>query len=327
MKIGKLNISDLEKLVLKNLSCKNKKVLSTGAIGNDCSAIELDKNIIYLSSDPITGATKDIGRLAININCNDIATAGIKPLGIMLTLLLPPEIKEFEISQIMIDAQKEADKLGITILGGHTEVTEAVNRVIISSTIIGVGEKEQFNMKSKVEAGDRILITKGIGIEGTGIIATEKEDELRKFIPLNLLNKAKNLLNKISVLKEGLIAKDLCKNMHDVTEGGLLGALWEISHYYNLGIEIDFDKIHIPEEVEAITSHYKINPLRLISSGTMIIIVDKENVISLVEKLNKENIKVFDIGCFISENRKILKINENYEDIAPPESDELYKII
>lgn len=327
MKIGKLNISDLENLVLKNISCQNENILSTGEIGNDCSAVKIDDKILYLSSDPITGATKNIGSLALNVNANDIATTGVEPLGIMLTILLPPNIKECEISEIMREVQSEADKLGVTILGGHTEITDAVNRIVISSTVIGVGENIHFKSKDKVVSGDRIVITKGVGIEGAGIISFEKERELKSILSESILEKAKNLLNSISVVKEGVISKTLSKGMHDVTEGGLLGALWEMSYFYNLGIEIEYDKIYIPEEVKAITDFYKIDPLKLISSGTMVIVVDEKNLKNLLKKLEDNRIKAFDIGYFTSDERKILIKDGKAEEIVPPDSDELYKIL
>lgn len=327
MKIGKLNITDLKELIFSNITNRNKKILATGEIGNDCSAIEVDNNIIYLSSDPITGATKNIGALAVNINCNDIATEGIVPTGIMLTILAPEITTKDEIATIMKDAEREATKLGITILGGHTEITSAVNRIIISATVIGIGDKESFKKRKTIKSGDRLVITKGVGIEGIGIIASEKEEELKKYISADILSEAKALLAQTSVVKEGILANSIVKSMHDVTEGGILGAIWESASYHNLGVEIEYNNIYIPNCVKVITDYYNIDPLRLISSGTMLMIVDKEKSETLLTLLKDNDIKAYDIGYFTNKQEKILIRDKLKENITPPDSDELYKII
>ncbi|MGL5000605.1 MAG: AIR synthase family protein [Cetobacterium sp.] len=327
MKIGKLTISDLNDLIFNNIKNSNENILSTGEIGSDCAAIEVGDNVIYLSTDPITGANNGLGKLAININCNDIATEGISPTGIMLTILAPPNTKKEEIALIMKDAQDEANKIGVSIIGGHTEITTAVNRTIVSATSIGIGLKKDFKKRENIVADDRIIITKGIGIEGTGIIAFEKEEELLKFFPKSIVEDAKNLLNETSVVKDGIIANRFAKGMHDVTEGGLLGALWESSCFYNLGIEISYEKIFIHHSTKEICEYFNIDPLKLISSGTMLIVVSNENSNLLLKELKNNGIDAFDIGRFTESKEYLLIKNGKNLKIASPESDELYKII
>lgn len=327
MKIGKLTISDLEELIFKNIKNNNKHILSSGEIGSDCAAIEIGENVLYLSSDPITGTSNEIGKLAININCNDIATTGVSPLGIMLTILAPEKTTKKEIATIMKQAQTEAEKLGVTILGGHTEITNSVNKIVISATSIGIGEKKDFKDKNLVKPGDHLLITKGVGIEGTGIISFEKEDIIEKNLGSNILSDGKDMLNFTSVVKEGVLIGKYSKGMHDVTEGGLLGALWETSSLYNLGILIDYNKIYIHESVKKICNFFDIDPLRLISSGTMLIVSSAENSIVIKEILEKNSISCFDIGVFTESKDKILIKNKQKINIAPPESDELYKVV
>lgn len=327
MKIGKLTISDLKDLIFNNIKNNNDKILSFGEIGSDCAAIEVGDNIVYLSTDPITGSNSGLGKLAININCNDIATEGIPPIGIMLTILAPPETKKEEIAEIMREAQQEADKLGVSIIGGHTEITAAVNKTIISATSIGIGTKDNFKKREHITAGDRLIITKGVGIEGTGIIAFEKESELLDTFSKELIDDAKALLDLTSVVKDGIIANKFSKGMHDVTEGGLLGALWESSCFYNLGVEISYEKIFIPKCTKEICNYFKINPLKLISSGTMLMVVGKNNAVPLIEKLKENNIPAFDIGEFTTSKEKVLVKNGKRLEIMPPQSDELYKVI
>lgn len=327
MKVGKLTIEDLKDLVLNNIKVSNKNILSSGEIGNDCSAIKVDNKIIYLSSDPITGSSNNLGKLAININCNDIATEGIQPLGIMLTILAPAGTTREEIAQIVKEAQKEAEKTNVSIIGGHTEITNSVNKIVVSATSIGVGETKDFKNKNNVVPGDRIVITKGVGIEGTGIIAFEKEEEILTQLGKNILDEAKLLLDKTSVVKDGLVANKYAKGMHDVTEGGILGAVWETSSLYNLGAEIDYKKIKIHKSTQEICKYFSIDPLKLISSGTMLIIVSQENVHNLIEDLKKNNIPAFDIGQLTKNPEKILKFDNKVEVIPSPESDDLYKVV
>lgn len=327
MKIGKLTISDLKDLIFNNIKNNNNKILSFGEIGSDCAAIEVGDDVVYLSTDPITGTNSGLGKLAINVNCNDIATEGVAPIGIMLTILAPPETQKEDIAEIMKEAQQEANKLGVSIIGGHTEITAAVNKTIISATSIGIGAKNNFKKREHIKSGDRLIITKGVGIEGTGIIAFEKENELLDIFSKNLIENAKSLLDLTSVVKEGIIANKFSKGMHDVTEGGLLGALWESSCFYNLGIEISYDKIFMHQCTKEICDYFKIDPLKLISSGTMLIVVDKNNVTTLIEKLKENNISAFDIGEFTTSKEKILVKNGKRLEIMPPQSDELYKVI
>lgn len=327
MKIGKLTISDLKDLIFNNIKNNNNKILSFGEIGSDCAAIEVGDDVVYLSTDPITGTNSGLGKLAINVNCNDIATEGVAPIGIMLTILAPPETQKEDIAEIMKEAQQEANKLGVSIIGGHTEITAAVNKTIISATSIGIGAKNNFKKREHIKSGDRLIITKGVGIEGTGIIAFEKENELLDIFSKNLIENAKSLLDLTSVVKEGIIANKFSKGMHDVTEGGLLGALWESSCFYNLGVEISYDKIFMHQCTKEICDYFKIDPLKLISSGTMLIVVDKNNVTTLIEKLKENNISAFDIGEFTTSKEKILVKNGKRLEIMPPQSDELYKVI
>ena len=327
MKIGKLTISDLKDLIFDNIKNTNNKILSFGEIGSDCAAIEVGDNIVYLSTDPITGSNSGLGKLALNINCNDIATEGIPPIGIMLTILAPPHTKKEEIANIMKEAQEEAEKLNVSIIGGHTEITAAVNKIVISATSIGIGKKIDLKKREVVKAGDRLIITKGVGIEGTGIIAFEKEEELSEAISPELLKQAKSLLDSTSVVKDGVISNKFSKGMHDVTEGGLLGALWESSCFYNLGLEISYNNIYIHQCTKEICKFFKIDPLKLISSGTMLIITDKKNVSDLIEKLKLNHIEAFDIGEFTTSKEKVLIKNGERVIINPPQSDELYKVI
>lgn len=327
MELGKLSIKELEELIFKNIAKRRKEVLNKPAIGSDCAEIEVGDNIIYLSSDPITGASSSIGKLAVHINCNDIATTASEPLGLMITLLAPPSTQKEEIIAIMKEFEEECSKLNIDILGGHTEITSAVTRTLVSCTVVSLGKKAE-KLSYQVKDGDDIIITKGVGIEGIAILAHEKEEELREKFGEDFVAEAKNKFNLLSVLKESKLAKAYAKAMHDATEGGLLGALWELAELYSLGIKIYEDKIFVDEVTEKISAHFNINPLRLISSGTMLIVVDNKDSEKLLNILKENNIAAWHIGNFTEARDKILLRADGQEfEIEEPSTDELFKVI
>lgn len=326
MKVGKLSTEQLKELIFSTLNKKREEILITPNVGEDCAYVDFGDYVCVMSTDPITGTSEEIGKLAVHITCNDIASSGVSPLGIMITIMAPCGTTEDDIRNIMIDASREADKLNVDIIGGHTEITDAVNRIVISVTGVGKQLKSELINKDKPKIGDLIVLTKGAGIEGTGIICFEKEDELKELFGESIVQEGKSLLDKISVIKEGIVAGKVGVScMHDVTEGGVLGAVWEMCDLYDLGCNIYNDKIYINESTKIICDYYNINPLRLISSGSMIIGVDKDKIDLLKGRFDKENIEFSLIGEFTEEGNVL--VGNGNESIAPPESDELYKIV
>jgi hydrogenase maturation factor len=225
--------------------------------------------------------------------------------------------------------ESECGKLNIDILGGHTEITDAVNKIIVSITGIGFGTKSHYEKKEKIKSKDIILLTKGVGIEGTAIISFEKEGELKTILSKEELEYGQSMMEMTSVVKEGLLSSELSKGMHDVTEGGILGAIWEVAELSKLGVHIYKDNLKIADVTSKICSFYDIDPLKLISSGSMLIIVSPSNKELLLEKLISENISTYEIGYFIDDSKKKIIIdNEGQKStIDEPESDELYKVI
>lgn len=323
MEIGKLPNELLESLVLNSIKNKRKDVITRGAVGEDCAVVDFGKYACVLSTDPITGAAKNIGKLAIHISANDIASNGAEPIGILLTILAPPDTKEEEIKEIMKDATDVANELNIEIIGGHTEITSAVNRIVINSTAIGKQLKEKVLDARKVKEGYKVILTKKIAIEGTSIIAHDLEERLKKDIDDELINEAKTLIEDISVVKEGMIAGEIGVDyMHDITEGGLFGAIHEASSAINKGIRIYKDKIKLEKSTEVICDKLNIDPYRLIASGSLIIITEDKNADLLLDKFKKESIEANIIGEVINSG-----VFMDQEKINPPESDELYKVV
>lgn len=329
LKIGKLDSDILEKTVINKIKHTRPEVLVHAGVGEDCATIDFGEYECVLSTDPITASVNDIGRLCIHISCNDIASNGIEPIGILLALMLPVGTTEEDISVIMNQASETAAACNVEIIGGHTEITAAVNQPIIVSTAIGKGKKWQSASAENIKVGDAILMTKSAGIEGTGIIAGDKEDELTAFLSPQEINQAKELLSEVSVVKEGITAGSVgTHGMHDITEGGILGAVWEMCSIAGVGAEIDEEKIPVEAVTEKICRHYGIDKLRLISSGSMLIMSAPDKKAEIERKLSEKGIRVSQIGTIVSaeEGLHILKDGKKYE-ILPPRTDELYKAI
>lgn len=328
MQIGKLTNHQLNEKIFEHIGNERSDILIGAGIGEDCAAIDFGEEVCVLSTDPITGASNELGRLAVHISCNDIASSGAETAGLLMTILVPVGTPVEDIEQIMKDANEEANKLGATIIGGHTEWTTAVTRIVVSTTAIGKVKKTQLVETKGAQVGDRIIVTKYPGLEGAGIIAYERHDELKNVLSDEEMIEAKAYLRQISVVPEGIFAGSIgVTSMHDVTEGGLLGALWEVCEAAKLGCEISRDKIHVPTVIEKICNHYDLNPLRLISSGMMMITVNEENFEILCKGFEEKGIFYSDIGQITDGNDYVMIDNNQRLTISPPESDELYKVV
>ncbi len=326
MEIGKIPNSILKDRILNKLKHKRKEVILGPDIGEDCCAIEFGENACVLTMDPVTGAVNQVGHIAVHVACNDLASSGVEPIGIMVTMLVPPQTTADEIEKVMEDISSAAESLNVDIIGGHTEVTSAVNRVVI--TVAGIGKvlREKLITSSGAHIGDDIIMTKSAGIEGTAIIASDLENILLEKLGDDCVSNAKSFIEKISVVKEGVIAgKFGVSSMHDVTEGGILGAVWEMAQASNVGVEIYKDRIRIEKETEKICEVFGLSPLMLISSGCMLITC--KNGDDLVKLLSEGGITATIIGKVTSGNNRSLISDCITYKIVEPGSDELYKVI
>lgn len=323
---GKLPNSELEKFVLGKIKHFRKEVLVGAAIGEDCSVLDFGSNLCVITSDPITAASENSGTLAVNVCCNDLAAKGAEPLGLMVTLLLPPGIQKDEIARITDEICNAAFSNNMQIIGGHTEITSSVNSTVISCTALGMLDKSSFINTCRSEPGDKIVMTKYAGLEGTAIIASAFEKELTNIFGQSFVYKCKSYYALTSVLEESREAKKHgFKSMHDATEGGVLGALWELVYPTGCGAEIFRDKISTTNETDVLCSYYNIDPLKLISSGCLLIICSNGN--ELCNKLKIKGINAGVIGELKAEKGIYLIDGEKRTIIDEPQSDELYKII
>lgn len=297
------------------------------SIGEDCAAVALQEDEMFvLSTDPITGTAKDIGHLAIQITLNDLASAGAEPVGVMLTFLLPEKLSEAKLRTMMEQAEAAAHAANVQIMGGHTEVTRAVNQPIISVVGVGKAKKGQLISTGGARPGMDVIVTKWIGLEGTSIIAKEKEQELLTRYPQALVAEAKAFDRYLSVLPEARAAvKFGVSAMHDVTEGGIFGALWELAESAGVGLEIDLKKLPLRQETVEVCEFFDINPYELISSGSMLMAAADGN--GLVRALEAAGIPAVCVGKVTDGNDRVILSGEERRFLEPPKADELYRVV
>ncbi|MBW1766245.1 MAG: hydrogenase expression/formation protein, partial [Deltaproteobacteria bacterium] len=223
---GKLDVRILCKL-LKQYSTTDERVLLGPGIGEDAAAIDMGDRVLIVTTDPITFATNEIGYYSVMVNANDIATTGAEPKWYTVTILLP-EGKGTErlVDSIFNQIHQACEKLDISLIGGHTEITYGLDRPILVGQMIGEVQKEALITTSGAEPGDLVLLSKGICIEGTSIIAREKEEDLSsRGISRDIVERARRFLFDpgISIVEEARLAFQAGQvhSMHDITEGGL----------------------------------------------------------------------------------------------------------
>ncbi len=327
MKIGKIPQTVLKRSVLNQIRHRRDEVLLGPAVGEDCGIIDINgDDAVALSTDPVTGTLQDIGIYAVHVAANDIVSSGAEPIGIMLTILMPESCSETDLRNLINEAESICRHLNIEIIGGHTEVTKAVNQPVVTVTGIGKIKKRNIIRTSEAKPGQEIVMTKWAGLEGTAILARAKEKELLKKYPASFIDSAKRMLDYISVVPEAKIAREIgVFSMHDAAEGGIFGTLWDIGAASKTGLEVDLQKIQLKQETVEICEFFDINPYMLISGGCLLIVTDRGNL--LTDRLIAEGIPATVIGRITEGNDRIILNGEERRFLEPPKADELYKVI
>jgi len=310
---GKLP-NDLLEEILHDFDFDDPAVLIRPGVGEDIAAINVKNDeVLTLKSDPITFASDALGRYAVIINANDIATSGAIPRWFLTTLLLHCGITGFEIGRIMQDLHKVCRERGISLCGGHTEITDSVTRPVVTGMMVGTVAKNRLIDKRNIKSGDRVLLTKAVAVEGTSIIAREFGEKLRHLGQTESeINGCRKFLQDISILKEAKIAGALdgVSAMHDVTEGGLATALEELSIAGRHKIRVDLNRIPIYPQTRKICSLLDIDPLGLIGSGSLLICCSKDDSEDLMSQIRKAGITVTAIGNVMGKGRGIEAVRD-----------------
>ncbi len=323
MKPGKVPGELLKSLVYPYLG-RRGDVLIHARLGEDCAVLDFGGWVAVVTCDPITGAQRNLGRLAVHVACNDLATSGAEPVAVLLTLLLTERTSVEELEEIMREAGATAATLGVEIAGGHTEVTAGLDHIIATAMAIGRAKKGSVVSAAGARPGQALILTKGAGIEGTAILATDLADRLQG-VDSALLARAQAFISQISVVPEGLAAAQAgATAMHDVTEGGVLAGVWELAEASRCGVDLWAERVPILPETAAICAALRLDPLALIGSGAMLIASKRPK--DTIGALATAGIRNAEIGI-LTDGERVLIRPEGRFPLVPPPRDELWRIL
>ncbi len=329
--MGKVPSEILETIVFKHLGTKREDVVLGPRKGEDAAIVKANNELLVLSCDPVSGAVREAGWVSVHISCNDIATRGVKPRWFQSCIMLPAKTSRKTIKRICTQMGKAAKELNISIVGGHCEFTPNLIHPLIVGFALGITNRGKYVTSSGAKVGDKILLTKSIGIEGTAILASDRYNQITSKLGRNFVNKAAKYINRISVVKEALIAieHNHIRAMHDPTEGGIAGGLNELADASNVGFKIFEDKLFIESETKEICSLLKINPLGLISSGALLICINAKEAKQLLNQFSKRKIQSAVIGEVLADRhvRVIVKKDGRVVPLMTPAKDELWQAL
>ncbi len=325
---GKVPTAILREVVFRNLGAPRREVVVGPSIGLDGAVLDFGNKSLIVSMDPVTGATERVGWLAVNVNANDVATFGVEPAFLFSCIMLPENEERELVETISTQMSEAARNLGIAIVGGHCESTPGLTNPIIVGCTLGIAEKGQYVTADKARPGDKIILTKSAGIEGTAILATDREQELRRSLDATILQNAKNLYSKISVVSDALTAFKTggVHAMHDPTEGGIANGIHELADASNIGVTIYESEIPVRLETLRICEFFKIDPLQLISSGALLISATPGSEENIIQELQKQEIPGSVVGEVSSdaEERRLVKRTGEAVELPRPPSDHLW---
>ena len=300
MQAGKLRPELLARL-LARVPNDDPRVFVGARVGEDAALLDFGDSYLAAKTDPVTFATDLIGWYVVQVNANDLAVVGARPRWLMVTLLLPEGSTEDEVQAIFDQMLEACEGLGVTLVGGHTEVAYDLPRPIAIGSMLGEVAKDRAVLTAGARPGDTILLTKGIAIEGTAILAREAGDGLRSAgLGRDLVEGARELIFSpgISVVRDATIVRDAAAvhAMHDPTEGGLATGLQEIATAARVGVAVDAASIPVLPACREFCDALGLDPLGLIASGALLAAVAPEDVAAVTDALDREGVPVFDIG-------------------------------
>jgi hydrogenase maturation factor len=286
--------------LLGSLAPRGPEVIVGAKVGEDAFAVRTRGQVLVGSTDPITFAGERPGYFAVHVNANDVATMGARPRWCMATFMAPPGTGRRLIRRIFGELNRACDSIGVTLVGGHTEITSAVTRPTVVAAMLGTVSRRRLVRPERVKAGDRVLLTKRLALEGTAILAAARRPDADRILGRRRAARARRLLFSpgISVVDDALCAGDTAPvhAMHDPTEGGLAWGLTELSMVTGLGIRVDSERVPFYEETLALCKELGLNPLGLIASGSLLIVASTRSARRIGAALSRRGIECTDIG-------------------------------
>jgi hydrogenase expression/formation protein HypE len=302
--VGKLEMDYLEQ-VLARYTQVNARVVVGAGVGEDATVIDFGDRYLVAKTDPITFATEEIGWYAVNVNANDVAATGAIPRWFLATLLLPAgSTDRVMVEGIFSQLSDACRQLGVSLCGGHTEITYGLDRPIVVGHMLGEVERAGLVTTAGARVGDDIILTKGIAIEATSIIAQEKAGELAGKYSADFIARCQGFLHQpgISVVRDARIATAQARihAMHDPTEGGLAMGLREVAQAAEAGLLVHRERIEILPETALLCAEYGLDPLGIIASGALLIVLSPQDSPRVIEKLDEAGVAAAVIGQVVT---------------------------
>ena len=321
MEIGKFPSQLLARLLAKK-GINDPRVVVGPKIGEDAAVLAMGERLLVAKSDPITFASDAIGWYAVQVNANDIACTGGVPRWFMATLLVPKSFTEDQAEAVFDQVLAACTSMDVALIGGHSEVTYGIDRPIIMGVMLGEADKGDLVTTGGAREGDSIVITKGIAIEGTSILAREFEQELTAAgASPELLESARNYLYHpgISILKEARIACAVAEihSLHDPTEGGLVTGLREVAAASGMGLAVEESSIPVLQECSEISGILGLDPLGLLASGCLVITLPADQVPKLLTAMDGAGINAFEVGQVIAPEEGLIMVGYQGEVPMP----------
>jgi hydrogenase expression/formation protein HypE len=328
--MSKFSVDVLNRCVYPYFKSEDPDVLLGAVFGEDIALTRVGESLLASHADPIVGAVENIGWLAVHVACNDIATCGARPRWILPLVLVPDQKDEKLLEKIIRDTARASDEVGVTIIGGHTGYSANLSRPLVAVTALGTLVGREPILTKGAQLGDHILVSKGIALEGTAILANDFTITAHQLgLSEGDIDQAKRLMGAVSVIPEAeILAQHGATSMHDVTRGGLLETLLETASLSSVGMQVAFDRIPIPEIVIRFADAFGFDPLKMISSGTLVATVNPDSLKAVMGHLDEEGIFCADIGVIRAGNGiEIFQDDEviHYQEIHP-EEDELARM-
>ena len=330
--VGKLPPDVLSRL-LEKVPLDDPDIVIGPGVGMDCAVLRFGDRLLVAKSDPVTFVSDDLGRYLVAVNANDVATTGARPRWLLVTLLLPEGKTDRALAEdLMEQIDRACRELGIAVVGGHTEITWGLDRPIATGALLGEVEPDRLITPRGARPGDRVLLTKGVPIEGTAIIGRELAVELTRLLGPEAVEQARAFLYDpgISVVPDARIALAAGKvtAMHDPTEGGLITALWELAQAAGRRLVIDPATVPVPGLSQRICSAMNIDPLATIASGALLLTVAPGDAAAVRNALAAAGIVCADIGAVEEGPAGLERITGRGPQRWPvPERDELARLL
>lgn len=331
MKNGKISESVLKRSVLKQLHTTSDRILFKPAVGEDCAVISMqagDQTKLVTATQTFT---LDVSDKHVRANCavydalNNIYAMGAGPIGIELALLVPTTENEAVLRETVRAIDAVCEEAGIVVLGGHTQVSRAVKNIVVTVTAIGEAYEQALTPSSAAAPGMDVIVTGYVGLEGTAILANEKRAELETRFSKAFIDKSAAYIDHISTAMEAASAIGAgVAAIHDASQGGIFGALWDMAEASGIGLDIDLKKLPIRQDTIEISEFFDINPYKLLSGGSLIIIAaDGTRVLRELEKTGK---KAVIVGATTDSNDRVLISGEERRFLETAQTDEIYKV-